>query len=110
MCIKQSELELIKKGIEKIVNIAVNIVIYKHKTKDKRHILTLHKKSLFPLHELSLSLETHALVTTISLSHFSPHQNYAPVRQTQAHQPQVVRESPPQRTLRQSSKPWQPWE
>ena len=95
MCIKQSELELIKKGIEK----SVNIVMYKHKTKDKRHIMTLHKKSLFPLHELSLSLETHALVTTISLSHFSPHQNCVSVRQTQAHQPQVVQESPQQKTL-----------
>ena len=110
MCIKQSELELIKRGIEKSVNIVVNKVMYKHKTKDKRHIMTLHKKSLFPLHELSLSLETHALVTTISLSHFSPHQNCVSVRQTQAHQPQVVQESPQQRTLWQSLKPWQPLE
>ena len=49
MCIKQSELELIKKGIEKSVNIVVNIVMYKHKTKDKRHIMTLHKKNHFSL-------------------------------------------------------------
>ena len=110
MCIKQSELELIKKGIEKSVNIAVNIVIYKHKTKDKRHIMTLHKKSLFPLLELSLSLETHALVTTISLSHFLPHQNCVSVRQTQAHQPQVVQESPQRKTLQQSLEPRLPLE
>ena len=106
MCIKQSELELIKRGIEK----SVNIVMYKHKTKDKRHIMTLHKKSLFPLLELSLSLETHALVTTISLSHSFPHQNCASVMQTQAHQPQVVQESPQPKTLWQSLELWQPLE